>query len=1071
VGDSDDAVSLAAAGTRVLAVAVDPPDLDPESVAPPDRAFAATDAVRALYEVFGKHCNLAERNIRILVNPLTPDDISAALDEAAAGATRTILFCYVGQVACSTDGDAYLTCGSTGDQASVVPETGLPVAAVTAALRRSAAPNKVLLVDGWPTTGETAGGRLVDDGRADGLEAVATLSAAGEISAEAGLAGRLATLIGDGDPDGPPRLTLDYLVRRVRQEITARDGWRFERTASERSDSFVLCDNQIPETQIPDSPIRDSPIRDSQGQATGRSSDALTVVGAAPTDVAIARTAGETFGTRDAGGKRVAARPVPRAFVHASPARQQAGQRAGRRERLLRQLVAVLVVLVLLAVGAMGFAFHQRSDAAHQRDQARSRAIAGQAEQLQGLDRGLAAQLALVAYRLEPTTEARSALLDSGPFTRHGGAQNGAIGATAYSPDGKIIATGSDDGTVALWDATTPSRHDPVSVLRGHPLAVRSVAFNRTGKIIATGSDDRAVRLWNISDPARPTQIGAPIQIGGGVYGLAFSPTADLLAAGGAADTVRLYDVSDPARPVIRAVIRGHHDAVRAVAFNRAGTLLATGGEDGLSVIWDVSRPAAPKAVAIPVIPAKEGRSAIRALAFSTDGRRFATGDQLGNLRWFDVTNPRRTTEIYAPGLASAKLPIVANGPITALAISPDDQSVAVASESTQVVLYRPEVLAQAYAYLVHGWTTWSLAFSPDGTALATGSEDHDLRIWQLPGPVLPSVGGTLSAGAAAAKGRIIAVSDSSGALALWDVTDPDNARRLSVVDRTGRSYQLAFFDGDTMLATAGGTDVQVYDVRDKTRPTPLATMPVAGQSARRLAVSRDGRRLAVGGATGGVELWDVSNPASPRRLSSTPAHSADITRVAFSPDGKTLATTSIEGRVTLWEVGGDGALKPLATMSYPSGIDGAQFSPDGRLLAVGGTDKIARLYDVTTPRAPKLLSSLTGATGYLNATVFSPDGMTLAVAGTDLRLWNVRNPSHPVLADLWTDISSSINDLAFSADGQLAIPIVANPSTHIYDLDPTAIAARICQTVGDPITRDEWNQYLPDLPYKPPCT
>ncbi|MGB6164793.1 MAG: hypothetical protein WCF33_20775 [Pseudonocardiaceae bacterium] len=169
-----------------------------------------------------------------------------------------------------------------------------------------------------------------------------------------------------------------------------------------------------------------------------------------------------------------------------------------RRDRLRRgRASTVLSVLLVLALVAAGFAVAQQRAAEQQRDVAVSRQVAGQALELRDTNPALAAQLSLAAYRLVPTTEARSSLLSTVATlyaTRLTGHTSHVKG-VAFSPDGHTLATGSDDKTVRLWDVSDPRQPHPLGTLTGHINAVNSVAFSPDGHTLATASLDTTARL------------------------------------------------------------------------------------------------------------------------------------------------------------------------------------------------------------------------------------------------------------------------------------------------------------------------------------------------------------------------------------------------------------------------------------------------------------------------------------------------------------------------------------------------------------------------------------------------
>ncbi|WP_149826780.1 helix-turn-helix domain-containing protein [Streptomyces tailanensis] len=734
-----------------------------------------------------------------------------------------------------------------------------------------------------------------------------------------------------------------------------------------------------------------------------------------------------TWADESDGRRRLA--PGEEAFLRASQAEEDARRKQTVRQVRLRQsMLATLAVLLGLAVTAGGLAYQQREGALDQERVARSQALAVRSASLAGGQPEASMLLAEEAYRADTTAEARGALLStqSQPFSARLGGHRGPVNWVAFSPDDRLLATASSDGTVTLRSVAEGHRRLAEFTVPGR---VRSVAFSSDSRTVAVTSTDGPVSLWGVADHQRKAVLAASTK---GARVVSFDPRGGALAVATADGTVELWDTGRT--PRLTASLPGHEGRLNALHHSPDGRTLVSAGADRTVRLWDTDR-------ARPLAVLKGHTDEVLGAAFSPDGRSVASGGIDRTVRLWNVRGGSLTATFAG-----------SSDDINAVAYTPDGTTVAGAVGDGTTRLWDVRSGRQTVVLAGHTDYVLGVAVNSDGTLLATAGFDQSVVLWDLGGQVLTARPFTEVWQVAYSRdGKLLASADADHTVRLWDTAKRSLLKQFE--GHTETVFSVAFSpDGKILASASSDGTVRLWNV---TKREPLAKLTGHEGEVFSVAFAPDGRTLSSVGADNTVRLWDVS---SRRGLATLDGHEDYANDVAFSPDGRTLASAGDDLTVRLWDVS---THRPLTALTGHTGaVRGVAFSPDGRTLASSGNDGTVRLWDV---RERRFEAALTGHTGSARAIAFSPDGRTLASSGNDrtVRLWDVagRRP--------WAMLTGHTNavwGVDFAPDGRTVASSSTDGTVRLWDLDPGTRLAEICRLRAD-LGPDERESLLPGVP------
>jgi len=329
-----------------------------------------------------------------------------------------------------------------------------------------------------------------------------------------------------------------------------------------------------------------------------------------------------------------------------------------------------------------------------------------------------------------------------------------------------------------------------------------------------------------------------------------------------------------------------------------------------------------------------------------------------------------------------------------------------------------------------HTDTITSVAFSPDGQRIATGSWDRSAKVWDAASGrellTLKGHAGGVRSVAFCPDGRRI-VTASRGAAKVWEAA---SGRELVTLNGH-RDYicSVAFSpDGQRIVTGSADTTAKVWDAASGKE---LSTLKGHGGRVLSVAFSPDGQRIVTSSSDRTAKVWEAS---SGRPLLILTGHSDTITSVAFSPDGQRIVTGSDDQSAKVWDAASG---KELLTLTgHTDTITSVAFSPDGHRIVTGSGDATANVWEAASGRE---LFTLKGHSSEISSVAFSPDGQRIVTGNGD---WT-RNGDHTV--KVW-DVASGgetltlkrhnrwVNSVAFSPDGQRIVTGSRDTTAKVWE-------------------------------------
>lgn len=521
-----------------------------------------------------------------------------------------------------------------------------------------------------------------------------------------------------------------------------------------------------------------------------------------------------------------------------------------------------------------------------------------------------------------------------GPLLRTLTGHTRTINAVTLTLDGRRVVSGSDDGTLKVWDVESGIE---LYTLIGHSNKVKAVAMTPDGRRVVSGSTDQTLKVWDIVSGTELTTLrGHTDEVA------AVAVTADGRCAVSGSDdrTLKVWDLESGAE---LRTLTGHSLWVTAVAMTPDGRLAISGSGDNTLKVWDVER-------GVEIRTPMVHEFTVLAIAMTPDGRLAVSSSDLNTLKVWDVETG---TELYTlPGHGDRYQ-------VSAVAVTSDGQRMISASVDRNLKVWDLESGTELFTLIGHSNSLTAVAMTPDGRRAVSASVDGTLKVWDIAHEgggeeIVPTV--SLSE----TEYRLMAHPYGIQTVAMT----PDGRREVSTSEN------------------------QTLKVRDIETNKELCTLIGHTGDVCAVEVTPDGQQVVSASGFGDrtLKVWNMKTGSI---LCTLTGHKDDISAVAVTPDGRLMISASCDKTLKVWDMETSKEVRTLAGHSMR--VNAVAVTPDGQLVISASDDRTLKVWDIESGIE---VSTLTEHTGPVNAVAVTPDRQWVISASDDrtLRVWHLES-------------------------------------------------------------------------------
>ncbi|CAD5962670.1 putative WD repeat-containing protein slr0143 [Planktothrix tepida] len=523
-------------------------------------------------------------------------------------------------------------------------------------------------------------------------------------------------------------------------------------------------------------------------------------------------------------------------------------------------------------------------------------------------------------------------------------AHQGIVWSLSWSPDDETLASGSQDNTIKLWS----KQGQLLQTFKGHEDEVQSVSWNPDGKVLASGSNDKTIKLWSKQGQLLQTLKNHK----GSVWSLSWSPDGKVLASGSNDKTIKLWSREGK----LLQTLKGHEKGVRSLNWSPDGKILASSSNDFTIKLWSregkllqtlkghenrvgglswspnnqtLASVSNDKTIKLwsregQLLQTLKGhKNRVNSLSWSPNGETLASGSQDKTIKLWSLEGQLLQT------LKSDE------NPVNSVRWSPDGETLASSSDEVIKLWSREGQLLSTLT--AHKEVIWGLSWSPDSKILASGSQDKTIKLWNQEGQLLHTLTGdqdevwSLSW---SPDGETLASGGSHGVIKLWS----REGELLHTLTAHKEGVCSLSWSSDGQILASGSND---KTIKLWSREGQLLHILNGHQSwVNTISWNPDNESIASGSQDNTIKLWNKQG----QLLQTFKGHENPVNSISWSPNGKILASGSDDNTINLWSREG----KVLQILkSHENQVNSVSWSPDGKILASGSSDKTIKLWTI----------------------------------------------------------------------------------------------------------------------------